>query len=355
MGSGRYFQHYGDHPMTELHLLSVTERGAFFDAAAEELGMPFEIIEKDFWVVWTLERLFSLADLKSYLTFKGGTSLSKVYGVIERFSEDIDLSIEKEFFGYGKENDPEKAESKKKQRAALESLSSVCAKYVQKKLIFNLGLAIADKLQISEGWTLTVDEGDPDGQTLQFKYPSATANIGYIRPSVKIELGARSEHWPVSEHKIQSYTKNALKEKVTEQEVWVKVLDAKRTFWEKATILHQYAHLPQDKKLPARISRHYYDFFCLLNSDVKGDALADQTLLDRVAVHKSIYFASAWANYCAARKGSLVLSPPTILLDELERDFNLMKDMFFGSFPEWRDVLHVIREFEAKFNKGGVV
>lgn len=263
MDSCAYFQHYGCYTMTELHLLTVTERGEFFEAAAEELGIPFEIIEKDFWVVWTLERLFSLTDLKDHLTFKGGTSLSKVYSVIERFSEDIDLSIEKEFFGYGNDNNPENAASKKKQRAALDSLSVACSQYIHNQLILTLGIAISEKLQISEGWHLEIDTDDSDGQTLQFKYPSTTDNNGYIRPSVKIELGARSEHWPVSKHIIQSYTKDALKEKVTEPEVWVKVLDAKRTFWEKATILHQYAHLPQEKKLPARISRHYYDFFCL--------------------------------------------------------------------------------------------
>lgn len=261
--------------MTELHLLSITERESYFQAATEELGIPFGIIEKDYWVVWVLDRLFSLADLKDHLTFKGGTSLSKVYGIIERFSEDVDLSIEKEFFGFGKDNDPSKAKSKKKQRAALDSLSVACSKYVQNNLILTLGAAISDKLQLSERWHLEIDDGDPDNQTLQFKYPSATDTNGYIRPSIRIELGARSEHWPVSKHKIQSYTKTALKEKVTEPEVWVKVLDAKRTFWEKATILHQYAHLPHDKKLPPRISRHYYDFFCLLNSDIKASAITD--------------------------------------------------------------------------------
>lgn len=190
-----------------------------------------------------------------------------------------------------------------------------------------------------------------NNQTLQFKYPSATGNNGYIRPSVKIELGARSEHWPVSMHKIQSYTKTALKEKVTEPEVWVKVLDAKRTFWEKATILHQYAHLPQDKKLPLRISRHYYDFSCLLNSDIKADAINEQEILNRVAIHKSIYFASAWASYGTARKGSLKLSPPTVLLEGLGKDFSLMKDMLFGDIPEWSEILRVIGDFETEFNK----
>jgi hypothetical protein len=234
---------------------------------------------------------------------------------------------------------------------ALDNLSAACSKYVQEQLILTLGIAISENLQISEGWHLEIGTDDPDGQTLQFKYPSATDNNGYIRPSVKIELGARSEHWPVSKHKIQSYTKDALKEKVTEPEVWVKVLDAKRTFWEKATILHQYAHLPQEKKLPARISRHYYDFFCLLNSDIKAGAVAEQELLDRVAIHKSIYFTSAWASYGTARKGSLKLSPPLNLHDGLEKDFGLMRDMFFGSVSEWGDVLKGIGNFEVEFNK----
>jgi hypothetical protein len=123
---------------------------------------------------------------------------------------------------------------------------------------------------------------------------------------------------------------------------------------EKATILHQYAHLPHDKKLPLRISRHYYDFFCLLNSDIKTDAIAEQELLDRVAIHKSIYFASAWASYGTARKGSLKLSPPLNLHDGLERDFGVMKDMFFGSIPEWSEVLKDIRNFEMEFNKNKI-
>jgi hypothetical protein len=336
--------------MTELHLLSVAEREPFFEATVAELNIPFEIIEKDFWVVWTLERLFSLSDLKDRLTFKGGTSLSKVYGIIQRFSEDVDLSIEKEFFGFYKTNDPEKAVSKKKQRTMLDNLFVACSKYVQGDLVMALRIAIAEKLQTSEGWRLEIDTEDPNSQTLQFDYPSATKKDRYIRPSVKIEIGARSEHWPVSKHKIQSYTKTTLKEKINEPDVWVKVLDAKRTFWEKATILHQYAHLPSDKKLPPRISRHFYDFFCLLNSNIKASALAEHALLERVATHKSIYFSSAWANYSTARKGSLKLSPPSILFEDLEKDFSLMKDMFFGNVPEWGAILKVIRDFETEFN-----
>jgi len=335
--------------MKELYLLSTDERKQFFEVAAYESQKSFEIIEKDYWVVWTLENLFALPDLKSHLTFKGGTSLSKVYGVIDRFSEDIDVSIEREFLGFDDKKDPEKLSSRSKQKALLDDLSQSSTKYIQGKMLADLKAIIAAKFGTDKGWQLVCDPDD--SQTVLFEYPALSPKDGYIRPSVKIELGARSEHWPVSVHRIKSYAKEALKEKVAEPEVVVKTLNAERTFWEKATILHQYAHLPKDKVLPARISRHHYDFFCLLNSEVKAKAIADRDLLERVAVHKSIYFSSAWASYETASKGSLKLSPPQRIVADLKRDFGLMKDMFFGPVPEWSDVLNSIEKFEADFNR----
>jgi len=154
----------------------------------------------------------------------------------------------------------------------------------------------------------------------------------------------------VSQHNIQSYAKEALKEKITEAAVSVKVLNAERTFWEKATILHQYAHLPDGKPLPPRISRHFYDFFRLLNSEIKAKALKDLTLLERVATHKSIYFASGWANYGTARKGTLKLSPLERVMKDLEKDYALMEAMFFRKRPEWMEILKAVRAFEKEFN-----
>jgi hypothetical protein len=336
--------------MNEIHLLPKEEQELFFRSAADIMNIPFEIIEKDYWVVWILERLFSIDDLKAQLTFKGGTSLSKIYRVIHRFSEDIDLSIEKEFLGFSPPCDPENAPSKKKQNKILDKLSKACSDYVQTKMLDSLEEAIAAKLGTTDGWALFSDQGDPCGQTLLFEYPSEASKTGYIRPLVKIEMGARSEHWPVSEHEIQSYTKEALKEKMSEPKIRVRVLNAERTFWEKATILHQYAHLPEGKKLPPRLSRHFYDFFCLLNSGIKEKALDETDLLERVANHKSLYFASNWANYGAARKGTLKLFPPSRILKELEKDYALMNAMFFREIPEWKLILKTIEEFEKEFN-----
>lgn len=164
-------------------------------------------------------------------------------------------------------------------------------------------------------------------------------------------MGARAEHWPVSFHDIQSYAKGALKEKITEESVKVRVLEAERTFWEKATILHQYAHLPSEKKIPARFSRHWYDFFKLLNSPFKEKALSNLDLLERVANHKKIYFSSGWANYDQARQGSLKLRPLERVLNDLKKDYELMKPMFFGDIPSWDEMMMTIKEFESEFNK----
>jgi hypothetical protein len=336
--------------MNEIHLLSKNERVLFFRTASEIMNMPFEIIEKDYWVVWVLERLFSLEKLKPHLTFKGGTSLSKVYGLIDRFSEDIDLSIEREFFGFGAPHDPEQAPSKKKQNALIDNLSKACTNYVQTQMLADLKDAFAAKLGTTDEWQVFPDQEDSDAQTLLFEYPSEASKTGYIRPLVKIEIGARSDHWPVSEHKIQSYAKEALKEKIHESEICVRVLNAERTFWEKATILHQYAHLPEDKKLPPRMSRHFYDFFRLINSEIKEKALIETSLLKRVATHKSIYFASGWASYNTAQKGTLKLIPPLHILKELQKDYDLMEAMFFREIPEWPFILTTIEKFEKEFN-----
>ncbi len=335
--------------MSQLHILSENERKEFFEVAAAKLNMNIPIVEKDYWVVFMLEKLFAIDELKNHLTFKGGTSLSKVYKLIERFSEDVDVSIEKEYFGFTGDKDPEKIDGANNKKKALEAIGKACGEYVETRMLGQLQSNIEKSLGTKIGWSIYVDPDDH--QTLQFEYPSLSPQNGYIKRAVKIEVGARSEHWPVSNQSVQSYVKEALPDQATEKAVIVKVLNAERTFWEKATILHQYAHMPDDKKLKLRISRHYYDFYCLLNSDVKNKAAADHELLQRVSEHKKIYFPVGWASYETAKAGSLKLSPPERVRAELKRDYQLMNEMFYGHVPKFEDVLNVISEFEKKFNR----
>jgi hypothetical protein len=275
-----------------------------------------------------------------------------VYGVIKRFSEDVDLSIEKGFFGFGDDKSPELATSRKKRSEALEGLSVACSKYVRSSLKDLLKADFSRHLQSGVSWDIAVDDSDPDGQTLLFAYPTVYGSASsYIHPTIKLELGARSEHWPVSEHGIHSYVKDQLKEKVDEPHFTIKVLNIERTFWEKATILHAYTHVPHDKKIPQRLARHYYDMHCLLHSAIKGKAAADLELLARVVKHKIAYFASTWSRFETAKKGTLKLTPTAELEKHLRSDYAAMRDMFFEEPPLWDKIIETIRQFEAEFNK----
>ena len=177
------------------------ERADVFQAAAVAQKLSPVIIEKDFWVCWTLERLFTLPEVGANLLFKGGTSLSKVYGVIERFSEDIDLSLSRDFLGFGGEREPELAASKTQQRKRIEELLAAFYAATTERTLPTLHAAIAEVLG-EEGWTLTPTEPG----TLEFAYPlSLGSALAYIRSVVKIEMGARNDTWPAEEHPVVPY------------------------------------------------------------------------------------------------------------------------------------------------------
>ena len=322
--------------------LPISERKPYFLKAASDLSLPVNVVEKDFWVCWTLRELFSITGLSDHLTFKGGTSLSKVYKLIKRFSEDIDVSIEKEFLGFVGEKDPSKADSSKKAQRLIEELGQECKKYVQGTLLQAL------QERTNQQFELKIDFDDNDGQTILFYYPTEEKRESYVRPAVKIEFGARAEHWPTHKAEIEAYISEAIPAVYAEKRVQIKVLNSERTFWEKATILHRFGNYPSDKIVPIRQSRHYYDFYCLLISEVKGKALSDLTLLQKVCDHKKLYFKEGWAKYDDARTGALKLIPDARVLSEMEKDYKEMQEMLFEKTPvSWKTILDEIMKLKV--------
>jgi hypothetical protein len=189
--------------MDEVARLPVTDRADLFTAAARRRGLTAAIIEKDFWVCWTLKRVFALTDPPAGLLFKGGTSLSKVFGVIERFSEDVDLSFDRAGLGFGGDSDPLNAPTRKQSKYGVEALAETCRRVIRDRLLPQLVHALGEALGESAAgaWQLELADDDPDGQTLLFRYPSGTGphsadEPAYIRPIVRLEMGARSDHWP---------------------------------------------------------------------------------------------------------------------------------------------------------------
>ncbi len=216
---------------TFLTLSSADQLDAYVEVN-RAMGLDAASVEKDFWVCWTLREIFSHPDLGSHITFKGGTSLSKAWKLIQRFSEDIDLIIDKEVLGFGGDAAPDKAPSNKQRKARLENLMNACRDWVQQ----TLQPALASRMQTAlgeNGWKLEVDPDMDDGQCLLFHYPTVFPNsvAAYVRPVVKIELGARSDDWPHEEKSIESYVTEHFPTLDPKPSFEVRVLSAERTFW----------------------------------------------------------------------------------------------------------------------------
>jgi hypothetical protein len=344
--------------MDKVALLPANERAALFGETGAARGVANTIIEKDFWVCWTLKRLFALQKQNSPgLVFKGGTSLSKAFGAIRRFSEDIDLSFDRIDLGYSGERDPEKAGISKKQAANLiKDLVRDVEAHIAGKLLPALHAAIGQHLgEPGKGeWSLEIDAGD--AQTVNFHYPTALPRtdyqgMAYISPRVKLELGARGDPWPTETKVIRPYAADEYPDFFEDPDCTVTVLSLRRTFWEKATALHAEAHRPKDSPAPQYFSRHYYDIAMLLDTEDGKAAATDFELLEQVARHKGVFFRSAWASYDTARPGTLRLMPAEARVRELRADYREMAPMMFDDKPlPFDEILARIRKLQDAIN-----
>ena len=332
--------------------LDVKDKRAYFEVAAANLNIMPQLVEKDFWVCWILKVLFSLPEVREHLTFKGGTSLSKCYNVIKRFSEDIDISIERPFLFKAKTIEPDKEKSNKENQKRLKELQAACKTKIDEVIVPSLRQAIAAALPDKKEWKLGLDVEDPDGQTVLFTFPHAMiSNVeSYIMSSVKVEFGARADHWPVETATIVPYIVNVPGQRIVEG-VSVRVLAAERTFWEKATILHMIYNYPAEKTVPPRMSRHHYDIYAMVDSPIYKRALENISLLKTVAEHKALFFKANWARYEEATPAGLRLLPREDQMSALKNDYRQMQQMFFEEPPTFDQVIEKLRGVEKEINR----
>jgi len=335
--------------MDNFLLLKSSDKKAYFDVVAHDLAVTPQLIEKDFWVCWMLKILFSLPTSGSHLTFKGGTSLSKCYNVIKRFSEDVDVSIERTFLTSQESIEPDKKQGTKENQRRLDRLKQACQEKIADVITPELENKIGSVLSDIGKWVIELDPDDPDNQTILFTYPSVTDNGtgDYVQPVVKIELGARSDHWPVEVMSVKPYVSSAAG-KLTIEGAQVHVLGAERTFWEKATILHAISH---GSKLRTRMSRHYYDVGEMVDSPIYGKAIQNIDLLIKVAEHKALFFKDSKAHYDLAKPGTLRLVSLDEHLVQLNDDYRQMQEMFFEDPPTFESVLKKLKTAEEEINR----
>lgn len=319
--------------------LSNKERAELFSESAAQMGVSPAIIEKDFWVCWVLQKMFQSRDLENKLLFKGGTSLSKVYKAIERFSEDIDLILNWDLVSEG--TDPRDERSGTQQDKLNKKMNRTAQGYIKqelKPLLVDL---------CSPHCTVSVDQQDP--HCLNLSYPQAFEDQ-YIRPVVLLEIGPLASWLPHGTFTIRPYAAEYFPSIFQEPDVTVQAIEGRRTFWEKATILHQEANRPADKNQPSRLSRHYYDLAMLTRSEIKDQAIADIRMLGQVTAFKSKFYPQIWANYESAAPGTLKLIPPEERIKELARDYAAMKDMIFGEYLSLDEIFRILGELELEIN-----
>ncbi len=335
--------------MNKVATMEPLERAELFAETAAQMGLAEAVIEKDFWVCWVLKQLFSHKAFEGRLLFKGGTSLSKVFHAINRFSEDIDLAVDYVALGFTGEKDPRQENiSKTRRNTILDEMMGACQHYIGGEFLETLRGHCTGVLG-EGGWRLEVSGVDPN--VVHFEYPGASMEgMEYLNPRVVLELGTHAEFVPHERFTIRSFAGEEFPNVVKDRDISLVALLARRTFWEKVTILHAEYHRVA-KALPDRYSRHYYDVAMMAEGKIRDEALADRELLAQVVKHKETFYPMGWARYDLARPGSLRLVPPDNRLAALEQDYKKMGVMIFGEQPPFGWILDRLGALEKDINK----
>lgn len=307
--------------MVEWLSLSDEDRLISIQQAATKAGVSTKVIEKDWWVTLVLKALFQ-SEFADHLSFKGGTSLSKGWNLIDRFSEDIDLAIERSFLGF--EEDLSKNAVKKLKRVACDFTSTALKGALEKELA-NLGVPKGTV-------TVTADEVNPiipdtDPQTLRIAYRSLLDPVPYIDDRVKVDVSARSLNEPAVERPIMSLLGQYMPGFPWSGEPFpVATVEPKRTFLEKIFLLHEEFLRPVDRIVYERMSRHLYDLERMMDTEHAEAALADRAYYDVIVEHRRHLIFKAGVDYDTHQPGTLNFIPPDGILKAFEADYALMRE-----------------------------
>lgn len=314
--------------------------------AIGKVGLPSQAIEKDIWVSTILQLVFTLP-FADKLVFKGGTSLSKVWGIINRFSEDIDLAIDRSLFGL-------QGDLTKKQLKKLRKASSV---FVREDFKNALQQAIED-YGLSHLCTLEAEpdgEGDntyPEPRKLFLHYTSAlTEKLDYIQPMVLLEIGSRSLFEPNKRSSISSIIEGVFPSiQTTLVDVELATSTPEKTFLEKVFLLHELFSIPGHGMTANRKSRHLYDLFRMIDDGIALEAVKDDKLWETIRHHREIFTSVRDLDYMPDIRKRLVLVPREDIIDNWRRDYEIMcQAMIYGDKPTFGELLEAMHELENRF------
>jgi len=308
--------------MNNIAKLSNEERNELFSESARKLGIKEAIIEKDFWVVWVLDKIFLDDRLQNILVFKGGTSLSKVFKLIGRFSEDIDLVLN---WNLVTTKDPLEPRSKNQQDKFNKKMNKDAIKFIEKNLL----PIFKEIFEPICKCNFIIDERK--NYFINIVYP-ASFKDSYLRAEILLEIAPLASWVPCDIFEITSYASDVFPTIFSKPSTKVKAILSKRTFWEKATILHNETFRPIQKNMPIRYSRHYYDLAIMAKSAIAKEALEDLDLLFEVIEFKKKFYPDKWSNYDIIKMANFKLLPDKQREKELRKDYKNMEYMIFDKY-----------------------
>lgn len=326
--------------MNRIINLSQERRNILFETTAREMKVSKTVIEKDFWVCVVLDYLFNVSQYKDYFIFKGGTSLSKCYDVIKRFSEDVDLILKWDKIGF-EDEEVYKNRSKNQDYKFEMLMNEKGASFIQNELKNDLIQNLASQIN-----GLEVLSDKADSMVLFVKYPASYIDE-YIPSMVKLEIGPVAAKTPVEKRNVEPYCFkyfNVDNKKPFE----VSIVSIARTFWEKLLILYAEVNRPADKKTPARYSRHYYDVYMIFRSPYFPFLIQDLKLFEEVKAFKSKYYRTSWSKVEDSSLSNIHIIPGEDRLNEISLDYSKMAEMIFEDRPSFDDITKGLKKLEIR-------
>lgn len=312
------------------------------------MGLPEQAVEKDYWVTVMLQLIFD-SELSEHIIFKGGTSLSKNGNLIERFSEDIDLSVNYGYFGLTDE-------PTKKQLKKLRKSSSL---FVRENLVNTLASQI-ERYGLKDKLSIAVEpdgEGDntyPEPRHIYIQYQSVLpVFLDYIKPTITLEVGARSLMEPSVDIQVRTIIQEALPQ-INTDVVPVNITTAtpKKTFLEKAFLLHELFSVEHDTLPAQRRSRHLYDLNRMMDKDFAIAAVCDDALWEQIRHHRERFTSMLGVDYSGDIRKRICLVPPEKYIDDWKKDYQYMCDsMIYGDKPTFSELIESIKLLEKRFRE----
>lgn len=315
-----------------------------FAETSRQIGLPSSsAAEKDWWVVHTLAIIFSM-DCANALIFKGGTSLSKGWNVIQRFSEDIDLALDREFLGFSGELT--KGDIKKLRRKSFQFISEVFTEELKNKFAeFGFENVTVKPRE--------VENHDQDPLIIEIYYNKLTETDTYLKPGVLVEVGSRSLKEPFTQRTFGTFVSEIYKDNpFTDKPISIPIVNPERTFLEKVFLLHEEFQKPLDKIRVERLSRHLYDIEKLSQTEYAEIALQDTELYNIIVRHRSKFTAISGVDYTKHNPANIKFIPPSTILKKWEDDYNQMKDsMIYGQKIDFDELINRLTELQKRINE----